>query len=306
MGVRRFFGVLLLGLLVMGAGVSAATLSGSWDTDVIIDPQEANFSSAIAITSEVTVSYIVGDWTFSSITDLDQGGWVDQDFVVAGILGAFSLTSALGFEPTAPAFDSWNTTAAVSIAGVSFDVDFTLADSDVTLILGGSGVAGDIDLGIEISFGGDDNDICDLLWSELEIRVGFPFCCTTLEAVVLFDCDGFQNILFLAEGIAIPSLPFLTLDASIEFTLQTKTLTLSPVIEFGATACFDLYVDLASTGGIGPGGPLVLESITIDGVGVSCDVGPVTFTGLSYWGGRHKTRTACRHRLLGGLSCQLE
>ena len=285
--MRRLF-VLLLGVLMMGGSALAATLSGSWDTDVVIDPQEANFSDAIAITSEATVSYIVGNWTFSSITDLYEGGWQDQDFVVSGILGAFTLTSALGFEPTVPAFDSWNTTAAVSIAGVSFDADFTLADSDVTLILGGSGVAGDIDVGIEISFGGDDNDVCDLNWSELEISVGFPFCCTTLETIALFDCDGFQSIVLLTEGIAIPNLPFLTLDASIEFTLQTKTLTLSPVIEFGVTACVDLYVDLGTSGGIGPGSPLVLESITIDGVGVSCDVGVVTFTGLSYWGAGSK------------------
>ncbi|TFH07485.1 MAG: hypothetical protein E4H08_09440 [Candidatus Atribacteria bacterium] len=283
--MRKRIGVVcLVSLLVMGAGAFAATLSGSWVTDVTIDPQEAIFSDAIAIVSVATVSYSVGDWTFSSITDLDEGGWTDQDFVASGVLGAFTLTSALGFDPVTPAFDAWNTTAAVSMAGVSFVADFTLQDSDVTLLLGGSGVAGDIELGIDLSFGGDDNDVCDLNWTQLEISVGFPFCCTILESVVTFDCDGFQNIVFMADGIAIPNLPFLTLDVLLEFTLQTKTLTLSPVIEFGATACFDLYIDLASTGGIGPGAPLTLDSITIDGVGISCDMGAVTFTGLSYWG----------------------
>ena len=282
--MRQFCGAFLLGLLVVSVGVSAATLSGSWDTEVTINPQEANFSDALALTSVATVSYSVGDWTFSSITDLDEGGWTNQDFVASGVLGAFTLTSALGFDPATPAFDVWNTTAAVSIAGVSFVADFTLEDSDVALLLGGSGVAGDITLGIELWFGGDDNDICDLNWSDLEVSIGFPFCCTMLEATVAFDCDGFQNIVFATEGIIIPNIPFLTLDATLEFTMQTKTLTLSPVIEFGAVACIDLYIDLDATTGVGPGTPLTLNSITIDGIGISCDIGTVTFTGLSYWG----------------------
>ncbi|MCK5245349.1 hypothetical protein KAR02_00510, partial [Candidatus Bipolaricaulota bacterium] len=57
----------------------AASLSGSWDTDVTIDPQQTNFSVAIGLTSVLTVAYTIGDWTFTSVTDLDDGGWTDQD-----------------------------------------------------------------------------------------------------------------------------------------------------------------------------------------------------------------------------------
>ena len=284
MVVKRAHAFSLIGVLGLTFGGMAATLSGSWDTDVTIDPQQTNFNDSISIVSILTVAYSVDGWTFTSITDLDDGGWTDQDFAVAGVLGAFTLTSSLNFDPAIPAFSSWDTTASVSIAGVSFSADFTLEDNDVTLVLNSSGIAGDIILGVELTFGGDDNDICDLNWVDLEISLGFPFCCSVLEAVVSFDCDGFENIVFTAEGIAIPNLPFMTLDVTLEFTLQTKSLTLSPSFDFGPVACFDLYVDLGSTGGIGPGSVLTLDSITLEGIGLSCDIGTVTFTALSFWG----------------------
>ena len=262
----------------------AATLSGSWDTDVTIDPQQTSFNDAIGLVSVLTVAYSLDGWTFTSITDLDEGGWTDQDFAVAGVLGIFTITSALDLDPAPPAFGSWNTTVNLSIAGVSFGIDFTLADSDVTLVLDGSGAVGDVTFGAEFTFGGDDNDICDLNWVDLEISLGFPFCSSVLEAAISFDCDGFENIVFTSEGIAIPNLPFMTLDVTLEFTLQTKSLTLSPSIDFGAVVCFDLYIDLGSTGGTGPGSVLTLDSVTIEGFGITCDIGTVTFTALSFWG----------------------
>ena len=294
--MKRMGGVCLMGLMLVGIGAFAATLSGSWDTEVAISPQQTNFNAAIGMGSVLTVAYSVDAWTFTSITDLDESGWADQDFAVAGTLGAFTLASVLGFDPSTPAFDIWSTTVEVAIAGVLFGADFTLADYDVELILAGSGVAGDIVVSVEVAFGGiartllgdvipgGNNDECDLDWADMEITLGFPFCCTMLEAVVAFDCDGFQNIVFAAEGLVIPNLPFLMLDATLEFTLQTKTLTLSPNFDFGATACIDIYIEQASTTGVGPGTVVTLDSITIEGIGISCDIGTVTFTGLSFWG----------------------
>jgi len=282
--VKRTLVFGLIGVLGLAFGGMAATLSGSWDTNVTIDPQQTNFNDAIGLVSVVTVAYSVDGWTFTSITDLDEGGWTDQDFAVAGVLGAFSITSALDLDPAIPVFGSWNTTVNVSLAGVSFGIDFSLEDNDVTLVVNGSGVAGDVILGVEITFGGDDNDICDLNWVDLEISLGLPFCSSVLVAAISFDCDGFENIVFTAEGIVIPNLPFMTLDATLEFTLQTKSLTLSPSIDFGAVVCFDLYIDLGSTGGTGPGSVLTLDSITFEGIGITCDIGTVTFTALSFWG----------------------
>jgi hypothetical protein len=279
-------------ICVLGVAFSglAATLSGSWDTDVTIDPQQTNFNDAIGIVSVLTVAYTVGDWTFTSVTDLNEGGWTDQDFSVAGVLGAFSLTSALDFVPAAATFGSWNTTAAVAIAGVSFSVDFTLADEDVELVLAGSGVAGDVTVGIEVTFGGiardvygviipgGNNDECDLDWAGVTIDIGFPFCCADIALEVVFDCTGFSSATFTTGGIAIPNLPWVTIDAELVYTMTEKTLELSPNFDFGAIVCFDLYFDVATTGNI------TLGDISIEGIGLTCDIGAVSFTGLSFWG----------------------
>lgn len=273
---------LVLSLIcVLGLGFSglAATLSGSWDTDVTIDPQQTNFNDAIGLVSVLTVTYTVGDWAFTSVTDLDETGWTDQDFSVAGVLGAFSLTSALDFDPVTPAFGSWNTTAAVSIAGVCFGADFTLADQDVTLVLTGAGVAGDVTVGVEITFGGDDNNICDLDWAGIVLEIGFPFCCADIELTVEFDCNGFVEACFAVDGIAVPNMPYMTLGAELCFTMQTKTLVLTPAFDFGAVACFDLYFDVDYTGNI------TIQDISIVGIGLTCDIGGVTFSGLSMWDG---------------------
>jgi hypothetical protein len=257
----------------------AATLSGSWDTDVTIDPTVVSFADAISLTSVITVAYTVGDWTFTSVTDLDENGWTDQDFGVVGVLGAFSLTSALDFVPATAAFGSWTTTAAVSIAGVSFGAEFTLAGNDVELILTGSGVAGDVNVGVEVTFGGDDNDICDLNWAGVTIDVGFPFCCADIALVVEFDCSGFVSACFSVAGIAVPNMPYMTLGAEVCFTMEEKTLVLTPAFDFGATACFDLYFDVDYTGNI------TIQDISIVGIGLTCDIGAVTFSGLSMWDG---------------------
>ena len=272
--------ICVLGLAFSGL---AATLSGSWDTDVTIDPQQTNFNDAIGIVSVLTVAYTVGDWTFTSVTDLDEGGWTDQDFSVAGVLGAFSITSALDFVPAAATFGSWNTAASVAIAGVSFGVDFTLADQDVTLVLTGAGVAGDVTVGVEITFGGDDNDICDLDWAGVTIDVGFPFCCADIALEVVFDCTGFVSATFTTGGIAIPNLPWVSIDAELVFTLTDKELTLSPNFDFGAIVCFDFGFSVTNTPAANSS--LVLGDISIDWIALTCDIGAVTFSGITYLDG---------------------
>ena len=277
---------LVLSLIcVVGLGLSglAASLTGSWDTDITIDPQQSDFSLAIGIDSVLEVVYTIGDWAFTSVTTIDETGWLGQDFSVGGVLGAFSIASDLVFDPAVPEFTSWGVETGVSIAGVTFGVDFLLEDNDVTLVLSGSGVAGDVTVGVDVTFGGDDNDICDLDWAGVEISLGFPFCCADIAAVVVFDCDGFDSITFTTGGIAIPNLPWLTIDAELVFTVDEKFLTLSPSFDFGDIACFDLDIDVAYTGGDMT--VLSLDSFLIEGISLTCDIGAVTFSATSIFTG---------------------
>lgn len=274
---------LVLSLIcVLGLGFSslAASLTGYWDTDVTIDPQQTNFNDAISLTSEIGVTYTVGDWAFTSVTNLTEAGWAGQAFDAAGVLGAFTISSGLVFDPATPAFTSWDVTMGVSIAGVSFGSVFELDGDDAALELTGSGVAGDVVVDITVNFGDlTADDGCDLDWSGVEIGIDFPFCCADIAATLVFDCEGFDHILFETGGIAIPTLPWLTIDASVNFTMDEKTVTLDPNLDFGDFVCFDLDIDWTSTGGVNA--PLVFGDLTIDRIELVCDIGAVTFTGVT-------------------------
>ena len=264
------------------SGLAATSLSGYWDTDVTIDPQQTNFNDAITLTSEIAVDYMVGAFTFGSITTLTEAGWADQTFSVAGVLGAFTLGSSLDFDPTAPAFEEWITTVSVSIAGVSFGSTFTLIPQDVTLELTAGGVAGDVTVNVTVTFGHlgvEIADGCDLDWQSILIDLGFPFCCADITAAIAFDCDGFDYASFAVGGIAIPNLPWLTLGAEIIFTVDEKTLDFTPTFAFGDIVCFDLDISVTSTHLVGD--PLEITGIVIDRIGLTCDIGAVTFTGVS-------------------------
>jgi hypothetical protein len=275
---------LVLSLIcVLGLGFSslAASLTGYWDTDVTIDPQQTNFNDAIGLTSELSVTYTVGDWAFTSLTNLDETGWTGQEFDVAGVLGAFTLDSTLIFDPATPAFTSWETIAGVSIAGVSFSSDFTLDSSGTQIVLSGSGVAGDVTVGVDVTLGSGDG--CDFDFNEVVINIGFPFCCADIAAEIAFDCSGFEYVEFSTGGIAVPNLPWLTIDAVLHFTMDEKTLTLSPNVDFGDFACIDLDIDIDYTGGDME--DLSINSFVISGLSLTCDIGAVTFTGVSSFDG---------------------
>ncbi len=260
--------------VVLGLGVAsfAQTLSGSWNTTITIVPSPVS----LALDSELIVTYTVSGWSFTSDTVLDETGWLEQSFSVDGALGAFAIGSLLVFDPATVAFDSWEVTGGLSLAGVTFDATFTLEPGVTTLELVGAGTAGNVDVEVDITFG--DGLGCNFNFAGVEITIGFPFCCADVESTIEFDCNGFVEATFGVEGIAIPSLPWVTLDALITFQTDSKTLVLTPTFDFGAVACFDLYIDQATAGN------LTISDITISGIGLECTIGGVQFTGISYWG----------------------
>jgi hypothetical protein len=257
----------------------AASLSGEWDTEVTIKPLGTWGVDALTLTSDITVIYTVGDWAFTSMTGLTEAGWASQSFGAAGVLGAFSLSSDLDLDP-AVGFIGWTTTGAVSIAGVSFSMEFELDGTDAYLTLGGSGVAGDVTVAVEVTFGDDITAGCDLPFSGVTIDVGFPFCCADMALALVFDCTGFVSACFSTGAIAIPNIPWLTIDAEVCFDLiDGKTVTLTPGFSFGDIVCFDIDLDFAESGGVMA--PLLIGDIVISGIGLTCDIGAVTFTGYT-------------------------
>jgi hypothetical protein len=276
--------------IVLGLGIFAFAqdLSGTWNTTIKIDPTQGNFATAIDFSTDLTVVYEVAGWTFTSFTEIKDTGWSDQTFSASGALGAFSFGSTLDLNPTG-LFDKWNVTAGVSIAGMSFDLDFTLADQDITLVLTGSGSAGLVDITVAVTFGDNVNDpfvdVCDLNWAGVKITAGFPFCCAEVDFTMEFDCTGFLYAQFCVSDIVIPNLPWVTVGACLKYELQTKTLVLDADFDFGADVCFDLYIGVEETGN------LTIGDIYIDGIGLICEIGGVSFEGISFWG-THATKPA--------------
>ena len=266
----------------LGVAVSAQTLSGYWETTIILDLTAAAWPAGVEINSEIGIDYTVGDWTFGSVTGVTNGVWDVQDFSFSGVLGAFTLSGAIEFDPTTVAFTELNVETGVSIAGVTFGVEFTLVPNGTELILTGSGVAGDVSIDVEIGLG--DQVDCDFDFEYVEIVVGFPFCCADITAELSFTCAGFQYVEFCFDGLTIENLPWLTLGACVRFQTDSKVFTFDPSIDLGVIGCdFDLYYRLDTHGGTNYT-PLNIEGIIFDGIQIACEIGGVQFTGITYWG----------------------
>lgn len=278
--MRRSLALGLIFLLISGCIGFAQQLSGSWDLDIQIDPQQTSFADSLGLDSILKVNYTIGDWTFGTSTVLDENGWVDQDFSTTGLLGPYTLTAAVDFNPDAT-FGSLVATTSVSFAGVLLGTRFTLEGNDTFFTFTASGYAGDVDIDVTIDFG-DDDAVCDFPFESVSIGVDFPFCCAEVSSTLEIDCDGFDSINFSTTAIAIPNLPWLSIGAKLAYTLQSKSLTLSPIFNFNTVTCIDFYISVASSDN------LTIGDISIDGIKLSCDVGVVTFTGISYWGGNSK------------------
>jgi len=262
----------LAAVLGLGFASFAQTLSGSWDTTIGVQPGPP---VVLTIDSELIVTYAVSGWTFSSDTVLDETGWVSQHFDVAGALGAFTIGSVLTFNPTAPSFTSWKVMGGLSIAGVTFDGTFTLLPGDLSLKIVGAGTAGNVDVAITLLLGQTAGG-CDFNFNGVTIEVDFPFCCADVISKINFTCAGFQYVTFEVKDIALPGITWATLDAKLTFDLLTgKQLVITPNFDFGGTACFDIYLT-------DPEGGMLFGDIAVIGLGIQCEIGGVSFTGLSW------------------------
>jgi hypothetical protein len=265
----------------------AQSLTGSWVTEVCIDPQTTNWSGAITLDSTLTVTYAIGDWAFTTTTLLDEDGWSDQDFTITGLFGLITVSSALGFTVPAGAFDTWVTTLGVNLAGIDFTGVFSLNGTGSKLTLGmvaglGSAVEGSIDLTL------GDGTGCDFDFVDAKIGLDFMFCdCAPIESEIYFTCaSGFEYVTFESSGIAIPNLPWVTLGALLRFGLDSKEITITPTFNFGPIMCFDLFFEVDETAGATfPTDVLDLTTISMVGIGIGCTIGGVDFYALSMFDG---------------------
>jgi hypothetical protein len=290
--------------MVIGLGVAgfAGTLSGNWDLDVCTTDL-----TTFSVTSILNVDYTLGDWVFgmnSYFTD-PGGGLGDLSFDVTGLLGAFSIYSLLDFSGTA--FQSWSNAATVSIAGVDLWVIMALEEEAFGYSIGGHGVAGDVEIWVEVDFGlsssmyywytygfgylvdwepyyscvygwtngafglAQTND-CDPAFSGVDIWVEAPFCCLDVLAKLSFDCDGFVEFCVELNDIDLGAGWFQLDDFNICFTEQTKSISgVDFTLTLGDAVCVTPYFDVSMDG------TYIVDGIALHALLLECEFNGVTF-----------------------------
>jgi len=276
---RAYIGLaLVLGLILApGFGALAQVLSGAWTTTITLESPPV----ALGLDAEVAVNYSLGTWTFTSDTGLDETGWARQSFGAVGTFGPLAISSRISFAPATPAslFTQWTATGTLSLAALTITGTFALTPGNVQIILdanasiGLATVRGTVQLGDTSPAGS-----CDFGWQGLDVVVDFPISCSTIKSTFAVTCDGFDELTFEAYRIALPAFPWVTLDALLTFRVDEKALVITPRFDFGMPVCFTVYTGISN-----PAGGL-LPDIAIDGLGLSCTVGGLQFTGQSYWG----------------------
>jgi hypothetical protein len=130
---------------------------------------------------------------------------------------------------------------------------------------------------------GNTDGICDLPFVAAEIQVnGFQFCCAQPSVSISFDASGFDNITFSVSDVRIENLPWLTLSGALIFSTETKSMTISPAIDFGAfEGCLSVVWAYSgvTTGNPPSGATPTVESIDIIGLRLECSLGSVNIWG---------------------------
>jgi len=147
-------------VIVFGLGIAAfaGPVSGSWTNVITIDPDATPIISGFS--SELTVDYTVGGWTFGSTAIFNLDAFDNLFFTADGALGAFSFKSVLDFEPETPQFVFWGNAGSISLGGMELYAITSIynfaqvqtPDIGIGWQVGGSGSAGNVTITGNIRF----------------------------------------------------------------------------------------------------------------------------------------------------------
>ncbi len=310
---------LVLSLFVMlGVGfASSAQLQGEWDTWLKLDISPTFGLNSFY--SFLDIQYLTCGWTLEAAALIDDvDGLSHLWFEAYGSLGAFSMWSLAYFDPTTPAFLSFENAAEVSIAGVDLYALFAIQavgeGFGTGFALGGIGTVGDCRFGVEVTWNlysylgyifdyglgvvtdwtyldcGMWNPVwtigalgvvqsgCDVIFSSITAIAQFPICCADVEVEVAFTCLGFDYLSFTVLGIDI-GLDWLKVSKlAITYTLEEKAAAIYFSVVTGDVVCFKPYFSVLY--GSGTDEDTVIDGIRLNALTLSCTLGGCEF----YWG----------------------
>ena len=265
---------------LFGFAGMAQMFSGSWETCLDILPTLGLDSTTL------TITYDMAGWAITSVTGFTGGAtglsFTQQDFSVSGTLGALSITGGMNFDPPGPAYESSWVEAVLDFAGVNFDllISHTIqtpnyiycpqtgsntADAEMVYSLG---ITAD-----PVSAGLTFVDCCTgIFFHDLYVSFsGLSLCCgVTYDFYFSFNkVDGFDKVVFSLNDV-FPICCGISFDISVTFTVDGKTVSVTPKFAGFGEACFELYADLKTEGGENI--DLYLNAIRIDGWRLYCEL----------------------------------
>lgn len=279
--MKRSLIIALIISIVVGITGFAQTLDGTWHTTITSDLAAAVWPGALTLSSDFTISYSISDWVFASYTKLTDAGWNTQNFGLVGALGELHLSAKLEMDPGAAKLKSLATSVDVPSASVPFGATFTLSPNGSKLNVSGNKTVGDITIGVAVTCG--DLAGYDLGFENANIKITFPFACTTVKGEMDFDCTGFDYAKFSVDNIFM--LSWLTLNATAEFRLESKVVTMTPKLILAGTGCDLDFSCSLQTGGGTNSESLHIDGIRIDSIEITHDIDGVVVTGTARLGG---------------------
>ena len=251
-----------------------AQFSGTWETCLSILP------APIALDyTTLTITYDMAGWAITSVTEFDSSGYSQQDFKVSGTLGALSITGGMNFDPTGPAYESSWVEAVLDFAGVNFDLLIShttqtpyyeyCKPTDPAEMVYSLGITAD-----PVSAGLTFVDCCTgIYFYDLLVSFsGLSLCCgVTYDFEFAFNkVDGFDYVKFSLNDV-FPICCGISFDIAVTFTVDGKTVSITPKFAGFGEACFQLYADV-SYASTGTEHDILIDGIELHGWKLYCEL----------------------------------
>jgi len=290
--VLSFVSFLLVSVTVYGSG------NVNWTTELSVPlsgPMLAiNGSTVLNGGYNCADGYGVGGTIFLPLPDtvggtLSVNAYHESDIVINWPVGTWGVNANAAFSLQTPSLSSFSSTANVTAYGTSTTAAFSLAASRggyttrLTLELAGTTLAG-FGITATSAFGTPNGSSCGFCFTGATIGLdAFPWGCVHPDIDFVFAPTGFEKVSIGFDVSLWDDL--LTFDGTLEFSLQTKTLTITPHLNLGGGECFWLSVGIEPHT-IGSGTSSTIDKLSLLGGGLGdVELGSVTLNAISSFGG---------------------
>ena len=244
---------ILVALCTFGAlGFSQIAIKGSWTATVCLLP-------TTTLSSTLSLTYTVAGFDVTSTTGFGATGLTSQAFSLKGAFGPFAITGKMAFDVTAPAYLRSQLVTGFDFGGVAIGLTVnhwldgawsagyfgyptgTLDPCDPTIVGGNlqyvltSTIA---PVSVRVRFLD-----CSAGTAFQDLRVtltGVGLCCgITYNATFSFNKQGFDSLSI--TGINVPLCCGVSFDIGVTYTVQTKSLTVTPKFAGIGDACFTVW-----------------------------------------------------------------